>query len=169
MSKKICVFLEEMIEDSEFIYPYMRLNEEGHDVVSVAPAKITYHGKGGMQFSPDKEFKEVEDYQFDAVIIPGGYAPDKWRRHQDIVKFVKRHYDQGAIIASICHGPWLLISANIVKGKRVTAFHAIKDDLINAGAIYEGNDMEEDGNLMTSTNPHTMLPMIKRLVQKLKE
>ncbi len=168
MSKKICVFLEDMVEDSEFLYPYMRLKEEGHEVVSVAPSKKYYQGKGGMQFKPDKAFSEVKDQEFDAVIIPGGYAPDRWRRDQEIIDFVKYHYDRGAIVASVCHGPWLLISAKIVKGKKVTAFPAIKDDLINAGAIYNGNDMEEDGNLITSTNPNTMLPMIKRVVEILK-
>ncbi len=169
MAKRICVFVEDMVEDSEFLYPYMRLKEEGHEVISVGPVNKVYQGKGGMQFTPDKKFSEVKEQQFDAVFIPGGYAPDKWRRNQEIIDFVKNHYQRGSIIASVCHGPWLLISARIVKGKRVTAFPAIKDDLINAGAIYHGNDMEEDGNLITSTNPHTMLTMIKRLVEKLKE
>ncbi len=168
MKKEILVFLEDMVEDSEFLYPYYRLKEEGFDVISVAPEKKKYNGKGGMQFRPDRVFSEVKDKVFDAVIIPGGYAPDRWRRDADIVRFIKSHFEQGKLIASICHGPWLLISAGVVKGKRVTAFHAIKDDLINAGALYRGKDMEEDGNLLTSTNPQTMLPMMKRLVELLK-
>ncbi len=169
MSKKVLVLLEEMVEDSEFLYPYFRLKEEGFEVLSSAPEKKRYKGKGGMQFKPDKTFNEIRDQVFDAVVIPGGYAPDRWRREEGIVGFVKDHFNKGKLIASICHGPWLLISAGIVKGKKVTAFHAIKDDLINAGADYQGNDMEEDGNLLTSTNPKTMLPMIKRLVERLKE
>lgn len=164
---KIIVFLENFVEDSEFLYPYLRLKEEGFDVISVAPELKMYQGKGGMTFRPDWSFNEIKTIDFDAVIIPGGYAPDLWRRNQDIVEFVKRHHEEGKIIASICHGPWLLISAGIVKGRKVTAFHAIKDDLINAGAIYEGQDWVEDGNLLTATNPTTMLPMIKRLVEKL--
>ena len=169
MSKKILVLLEDMVEDSEFLYPYFRLKEEGFEVISAAPEKKTYQGKSGMQFKPDKAFGEISEQVFDAVIIPGGYAPDRWRRDEGIVGFVKDHFDKGKLVASICHGPWLLISAGIVKGKKVTAFHAIKDDLINAGADYMGNDMEEDGNLLTSTNPKTMLPMMKRLVERLKE
>ncbi len=167
--KKVIVLLEKMIEDAEFQYPYLRLTEEGFDVVSVAPEKKSYQGKGGQTFTPDKSFDEVKDQEFDAVVIPGGYAPDMWRRNEEIVRFVKKHNDAGKIIASICHGPWLMISAGIVKGRKVTAFFAIKDDLINAGADYNGDDWVEDGNLITSTNPKTMLPMMKRLVEKLKE
>lgn len=164
---KVVVFLENLIEDSEFLYPYLRLKEEGFDVISIAPELKVYHGKGGMAFKPDWSFNEVKTISFDAVIIPGGYAPDLWRRNENILEFVKRHHDEGKIIVSICHGPWLLISAGIVKGKRITAFHAIKDDLINAGAIYEAEDWVEDDNILTATNPTTMLPMIRRLVEKL--
>jgi protease I len=167
--KKVIVFLEKMVEDSEFQYPYMRLQEEGFDVVSVAPEKKTYQGKGGQSFTADKSFEEVKDQVFDAVFIPGGYAPDMLRRDKGIVEFVKQHYDAGKLITSVCHGPWLMISAGIVKDKKVTGFFAIKDDLINAGAVYEGKDWVEDGNLLTSTNPKTMLPMMKRMVEILKQ
>ncbi|MFO7978146.1 MAG: type 1 glutamine amidotransferase domain-containing protein [Bacteroidales bacterium] len=165
---KIIVFLEDLVEDSEFLYPYMRFKEEGHDVISVAPKNKTYKGKAGMSFQPDHTFDEVKTQTFDLVFVPGGYAPDQLRRHEDITGFIKNHYDQGKLVASVCHGPWVLISAGIVKGKKVTGFHAIKDDLINAGAHYQGNDTEEDGNLFTCTNPNTLLIMMKRLVEKLK-
>ncbi len=167
MEKRILILLEDMVEDSEFLYPYLRLKEEGFDVRSAAPENKTYQGKGGMRFKPDWEFSDIKMEEFDAVVIPGGYAPDRWRRDNDIIDFVKRHHDNGKLIASICHGPWLLISAGLVKGRRITAFHAIKDDLINAGADYTGSDMEEDGQILTSTNPSTMLPMMKRLVERL--
>jgi protease I len=167
--KKVVVFLEKMVEDSEFQYPYMRLQEEGFDVISVAPEKKTYQGKGGQSFAADKSFDDIKNQVFDVVFIPGGYAPDMLRRDQGIVDFVKQHHEAGKIIASVCHGPWLMISAGIVKDKKVTGFHAIKDDLINAGAVYEGKDWVEDGNLITSTNPKTMLPMMKRLVEMLKQ
>lgn len=169
MQKKVLVLLEDLVEDSEFLYPYLRLKEEGFHVVSAAPSKKAHKGKGGMQFTPDVAFAEIDSVLYDAIVIPGGYAPDRWRRDAGIISFVKRHYEAGKLIASICHGPWLLISAGIVKGKRVTAFHAIKDDLVNAGAIYEGKEMEEDGSLLTSTDPKSMLPMMKRLVERLKQ
>jgi protease I len=167
--KKIIVFLEKMVEDSEFQYPYMRLKEAGFDVVSVAPEKKSYTGKAGQTFMPDKSFDEVKNQEFDAVFVPGGYAPDMLRRDEGILKFIKRHHDAGKLIASVCHGPWVLISAGIVKGRNVTGFFAIKDDLINAGANYEGKEWVEDGNIITSTNPSTLLPMMKRMVEKLKE
>jgi protease I len=167
--KKIIVFLEKNVEDSEFQYPYMRLKEEGFDVVSVGPEKKSYQGKGGQSFTADKAFDEVKDQEFDVVFIPGGYAPDMLRRHDDILQFIKRHHEKGKIIASVCHGPWVMISAGIVKGRNVTGFSAIKDDLINAGANYEGKDWVEDGNLLTSTNPTTLLPMMKRLVEKIND
>jgi protease I len=167
--KRIVVLLEKMVEDSEYLYPYLRMKEEGFDVISTAPEKKTYQGKGGQSFKPDKAFAEIKNEVFDAVIVPGGYAPDLWRRDKEIVGFVKNHFEKGKIVASICHGPWLLISAGIVKDKKVTGFFAIKDDLINAGAHYDGKDWVEDGNLLSSTNPQTMLPMMKRLVKKLKE
>lgn len=166
--KKVVVLLEKMVEDSEFQYPYLRLKEEGFDVISAAPEKKPYPGKGGQSFTPDVAFADIKDQVFDAVIIPGGYAPDLWRRDQDITGFVKKHDDAGKLIASICHGPWLMISAGIVKGRKVTASFAIKDDLINAGAVFNGEDWVEDGNLITSTSPITMLPMMKRLVERLK-
>jgi protease I len=165
---KIIVFLENMIEDTEFIYPYMRLKEEGFDVISVAPDKKPRKGKQGLTFEPDASFDQVQSAEFDALVIPGGFAPDYWRRHDGIKKFVKDHFEKGKIVASICHGPWLLISAGILKGKTVTATPAIKDDLINAGANYTGNDFEQDGKLLTSTNPKTMLPMMKKLVEMLR-
>jgi protease I len=167
--KKIIVFLEKMVEDSEFQYPYLRLKEEGFDVVSVAPEKKSYQGKAGQTFMPDKSFEEVKDQLFDAVFVPGGYAPDMLRRDEGILNFIKRHHEEGKLIASVCHGPWVLISAGIVKDRKVTGFFAIKDDLINAGAIYEGKDWVEDGNLITSTNPKTMLPMMKRMVEMLRQ
>ncbi|HCY01174.1 MAG TPA: protease [Bacteroidales bacterium] len=167
--KKILVLLEKMVEDSEFLYPYLRLREEGFDVISAAPELKEYQGKGGMVFKPDYSFNEIKGITFDAIVVPGGYAPDMWRRNEGIVRFIRKHDERGKIIASICHGPWLLISAGIVKGRKVTGFHAIKDDLINAGALYDGSDWVEDNNLLSATNPATMLPMIKRLVEKLKE
>lgn len=169
MGKKVIVLLEKMVEDSEFLYPYLRMKEEGFDVVSVAPENKVYQGKGGMSLKPDKAFAEVKNEMFDAVVVPGGYAPDLWRRDADIVAFVRDHFQKGKIVASICHGPWLLISAGIVKDRKVTGFFAIKDDLLNAGARYQAQDWVEDENLLSSTNPQTMLPMIKRLVEMLKE
>ncbi|MDQ7081891.1 MAG: DJ-1/PfpI family protein [Aquificota bacterium] len=100
-----------------------------------------YRGKKGMSFKPDRTLKEVVHENFDCVFIPGGYAPDRLRRYTEVLSLVKRHYEDGKLIAAVCHGPWVLISAKVVAGRRVTGFFAIKDDLINAGADYTGEPL----------------------------
>ena len=166
---KVAVLLEEFVEDVEFIYPYFRFKEEGFETLAVAPERKTYKGKKGCPHKPDKVFDEVKDTLFDCVYIPGGYAPDRLRRYPEILEFVKRHYESGKIVAAVCHGPWVLISAGIVKGKRVTGFFAIKDDLVNAGAIYTGKEVEVDGNLITATDPKAMVKQLPIIVDKLKQ
>ena len=168
MTPKVVVFLDELIEDVEFIYPYFRFKEEGFETYSVAVEKKTYHGKKGCTYRPDRVFEEIKNETFDCVYIPGGYAPDRLRRYPEILDFVRRHYEAGKIVASVCHGPWVLISAGIVKGKRVTGYFAIKDDLINAGAVYTGNPVEVDGNLITATDPQAMVKQLPLIVERLK-
>jgi len=165
--KRVLILLEDLVEDSEFLYPYMRFREEGFEVVSAAPLKRDYRGKKGMTFVPDATLKEVLYDSFDCVFIPGGYAPDKMRRYPELLNLIKRHYEEGKLVCAVCHGPWVLISAKIVKGKRVTGFHAIKDDLENAGANYTGEDVEVDKNLITATDPVAMLKMMKILIRRL--
>ncbi|HIC09708.1 MAG TPA: type 1 glutamine amidotransferase [Aquificales bacterium] len=168
MTPKVVVFLDELVEDVEFIYPYFRFKEEGFETYSVAVEKKTYHGKKGCTYRPDRVFEEIKNETFDCVYIPGGYAPDRLRRYPEILDFVRRHYEAGKIVASVCHGPWVLISAGIVKGKRVTGYFAIKDDLINAGAVYTGNPVEVDGNLITATDPQAMVKQLPLIVERLK-
>jgi protease I len=165
---RVVVFLDELVEDVEFIYPYFRFKEENFETYSVGMERKTYKGKKGCPFKPDKVFEEVKNETFDCVYIPGGYAPDRLRRYPELLEFVKRHYENGKIVAAVCHGPWVLISAGIVKGKRVTGYFAIKDDLVNAGALYTGNAVEVDGNLITATDPKAMVKQLPIIIDKLK-
>ncbi len=165
--RRVLIFLEELVEDVEFIYPYLRFKEEGFEVISASPLPKEYKGKKGMTFKADRLIKDVLHENFDCVFIPGGYAPDRLRRYPEVLSIVKRHYDDGKLVCAVCHGPWVLISAKIVKGKRVTGFMAIKDDLENAGAEYTGNPVEVDKNLITATDPNSMLEMMKIIIQKL--
>ena len=167
--KRVLVFLEELVEDSEFLYPYMRFLEEGYEVVSSAPLIKEYKGKKGMSFKPDTTIKDIAHEDFDCVFIPGGYAPDRLRRYTEVLGLVKRHYEAGKLVCAVCHGPWVLISAKVVEGKRVTGFMAIKDDLENAGAIYTGEPVEADKNLITATDPKAMLSMMKVIIKKLQK
>jgi len=168
VTKRVIVLLDELVEDVEFIYPYFRFKEEGFETYSVAMEKKTYHGKKGCTYRPDKVFNEIKNETFDGIYIPGGYAPDRLRRYPELSEFIRKHYEMGKIIASVCHGPWVLISAKIVKGKKVTGYFAIKDDLINAGAVYTGKEVEVDGNLITATDPKAMVKQLPIVIEKLK-
>ena len=164
MSKKIAVLVADFVEEVEFIYPYYRLKEEGFEVVVISPGGKPVKGKKGLPISVDGGLELLKD-EYDAVYIPGGYAPDRLRRYEEILNFVRSMYESGKPVCSICHGPWVLISAGIVKGKRVTAYFAIKDDLVNAGAHYTGNPVEVDGNLITGTDPSAMPSLMRKFVE----
>jgi len=105
MTVKVAVLLDELVEDVEFIYPYFRFKEEGFETYTVAVEKRTYKGKKGCPHKADKAFEEVKNETFDCVYIPGGYAPDRLRRYPEILEFVRRHFENGKIVAAVCHGP----------------------------------------------------------------
>ncbi len=166
---KVAILIEEFVEDVEFLYPYYRFKEEGWDVDVISPNRGTFKGKKGMTHKSDKSIVEVSPDDYDILFIPGGYAPDRLRRYPEVLEFVKKIYDTGKIVGSICHGPWVLISAGIVKGKRIAGYYAIKDDLVNAGAIYTGNEVEHDGNLFTGTDPSAMSELMKMIIEHAKK
>jgi len=103
------------------------------------------------------------------VVIPGGYAPDLLRRHEEVNKFVKSMYEKGKVVGSICHGGWVLVSAGILKGKKATSFSAIKDDVVNAGAAFFDKDVVVDGNLITSRNPYDLPVFCKEIIKTLRQ
>jgi protease I len=152
--KRVAIFAEDLYEDLELWYPLLRLQEEGAAVVVVGPGPATeHHGKYGYPVAVDQPVATVDPARFDAVIIPGGYAPDRMRRHPGMVAFVRDLARRGKVVAAICHGPWMLASAEVVAGKTVTCFFAIKDDLVHAGAVYQDAEVVVDGNLITSRQP----------------
>ncbi len=167
--KKVALLLEDFVEDVEFIYPFYRFKEEHFHVDVLAPKIREFHGKKGMTFYPNKQIDADLHTEYDAVFIPGGYAPDRFRRDRETIELIRNMYREGKIIAAICHGPWVLISAKIIKGKKVTGFFSIKDDLINAGAIYTGHPVEKDGNIITGTDPKAMPEMVKEVIKAIKE
>jgi protease I len=166
--KRVAIFAEDLYEDLELWYPPLRLKEEGAETVVVGPGDAKeHHGKHGYPVTVDKAIHEVDAKQFDAVIIPGGYAPDRMRRHADMVAFVREMAHHGKIVAAICHGPWMLASAEVVAGKTVTAFFAIKDDLVHAGAIYQDAEVVVDGNLSTSRQPADLPAFLAAIIAAL--
>jgi protease I len=166
--KRVVIFAEDLYEDLELWYPLLRLQEEGAEVVVVGPGNAKeHHGKYGYPVAVDKPISEVDAEQFDALVVPGGYAPDRMRRHAGMVALVREMVQRGKIVAAICHGPWMLASAEVVTGKTVTCFFAIKDDLIHAGAIYRDAEVVVDGNLITSRRPADLPAFLDAIIAAL--
>ena len=145
---RVCYFIEEGFEDLEFWVPVMRLREEGARVVVVGTSAAHYTGKNGLKANADTSADAVNPDDFDAVVIPGGWAPDKMRRYADVKHFVKAIYDAGKIVGLICHAGLVGISAGIVKGHTATGSLGIKDDLVNAGATWVDQAAFRSGNLV---------------------
>jgi protease I len=166
--KKVAVLVEDNYQVLEVWYPYLRLREEGVKTVLVGTGRGQYKSKEGYLAEEEIAITKVKPAEFDAVVIPGGYAPDILRRHAQINKFVRDMFKQGKIVACICHGGWVLVSAGILKGKKVTGFYAIKDDLVNSGAQFVDKEVVVDGNLITSRNPYDLTAFCVEIVKKLK-
>ena len=171
MSKiRVAVLIEDYYQDLEVWYPILRLREEGFEVVTVEPnGRKEYKGKNGYPIEVDKSIHEVRAADFDGVVIPGGWAPDKLRLSEKILDFVKTLFDRGKVVASICHGGWVLASAGICKGKTLTSYIAIKDDLVHAGGNFVDREVVRDGNLITSRKPDDLPAFMKEMIKALKE
>lgn len=166
--RKVAVLIEDLYQVLEVWYPYLRLREEGIQTVLVGTGKKTYKSKDGYLAEEELSVQKAKADDFDAVVIPGGYAPDILRRYEEVNEFVREMFEKGKIVASICHGGWVLVSAGILKGKTATGFSAIKDDLVNAGAKFLDKEVVVDGNLITSRNPYDLPAFCKEIVKKLK-
>ena len=166
--KKIAILVEDIYQVLEIWYPYLRLKEENVDAVLVGTGtKETYGSKEGYPCKVHGSIQKIKAEEFDGVIIPGGYAPDILRRYPEVIHFVKTLSQQGKIVASICHGGWVLVSADIIRGKKVTSFFAIKDDLIAAGGKYSDEEVVVDGHLITSRKPEDLPAFVKEIIKQL--
>lgn len=146
--KRIAILLADGVEDLEFYVPLMRLQEEGATVLAAAMDLEPIRGKNGLEIVPTTRIDSLESSELFALVVPGGWAPDKLRRH-DVVKDLLREMNAaGKIVALICHGGLVAISAGIVRGRRVTGSLGIKDDLVNAGAVWVDSPAFRDGNLV---------------------
>ncbi len=151
--KRVAVLAEDLYEDPELWYPYYRLLEAGAEVQIVGPEAKVYESKHGYPAKAEVAASEVSAGDFDGVVVPGGFAPDRLRRYDAVLDLLRGVDDKGGVVAAICHAAWVPISAGIMKGKRATCVSAIKDDLINAGATYVDEEVVVDGNLVTSRTP----------------
>jgi protease I len=166
--KKVAVLVEDYYQVLEVWYPYLRLREEGYKTILVGTGKGSYKSKEGYPAEEELTAKKAKADDFDAVVIPGGYAPDILRRYAEVNSFVREMFEKGKIVACICHGGWVLVSAGILKDKTVTGFSAIKDDLVNAGAKFIDKEVVLDGNLITSRNPYDLPVFCSEIVRKLR-
>ena len=165
--KRIAILAEEDFEDSELIEPMRALKDAGARVLIVGSGyQETHRGKrGSATVKVDATADKLKAEDFDAIIVPGGYAPDKMRLHQPMIDLVRKAHDSGKVIAAICHGPQLLISAEIVKGRRVTSWPSIAVDLKNAGADWVDAPVVKDGNIITSRKPADLPRFNKAIIE----
>jgi protease I len=163
--KRVAILAEDVYEDLELLYPLYRLREAGAEVVVVGPEAKTYTSKHGYPVTADRASADVNATSFDAVIVPGGYAPDKMRRDPHLVDLVRSACDEDKVVAAICHAGWMLAEADVCRGRTLTSVSAIKTDLINAGASWVDREVVQDGNLITSRTPADLPAFCRAIIE----
>jgi protease I len=155
---RVAMLLDEMFEDSEFRVPWDRLRAAGHEVVVVGleAGKEVRRKRGKERVKTEVAAGDVSAAEFDAVVIPGGYSPDHLRTSVKMVGLTRETFLRGKPLAAVCHGPWMLVEADVADGRTVTSWPSIKTDLINAGARWVDREVVEDGNLITSRKPEDL-------------
>jgi protease I len=166
--KRIAILIEDMYQEHEFWYPFWRMKEAGAKVTVVGTGAKEYHSKIGLPAPGGVAAESVSAGDFDAVIVPGGFAPDRMRRNAAMLKLVRDCHSQGKVVAAICHAGWVLVSAGILKGKKATCVSAIKDDVVNAGATYVDQEVVREGNLITSRTPDDLPAFCREIISALK-
>ncbi len=167
--KRVAILAENNYQVLELWYPLLRMREAGAEVQVVGTGSAaSYASKHSYEVTVDVEAGQVSASNFDAVIIPGGYAPDLMRRYPDMVKLVREAFEAGRVVAAIGHAGWMLVSAGVLRGKQATCLSAIKDDLVNAGAIYLDQEVVVDGNLITSRTPDDLPAFCRAIIAALK-
>jgi protease I len=167
--RKIAVLAEELYEDLELWYPTIRLREAGAAVVLLGTGQEQYTGKHGLPVKVDGPVESMSASDLDALVIPGGYAPDRLRRSAGVIKLVRDMDRAGKLIAFICHAGWVPASAGILRSRRITSFFSIRDDMENAGAKWEDNPVVVDGNLITSRYPDDLPEFCHAIISYLAE
>ena len=163
---KALILSADDFEDLELIYPYYRLKEEGWEITVAASERGTIRGKHGYPVHVDAKYSDVDPKEYDLLLLPGGRAPEQVRLHKEALDIAKSFFQDDKYVAAICHGPQILASANLLKGKRATGWKGVKDDIYNAGANYIDAEVVVDGNLITSRMPDD-LPAFMREVTRI--
>jgi len=187
--KKVAIIVADEFEDVELLFPLLRLSEEGADVV-VVPVRGGIHPRPYIADKPVTgrfgttvpivvmvegrrhtlgSLEHLSAADVDCILFPGGYSPDALRLDKTVLKLVRDCYEQGKLVAAICHGPWVLISAGIMKGKRATGYAAVRDDLINVGAEFLDVPAIRDGNIVTGRVPDDLPEFCQEIIKALSE
>jgi len=166
---RVGVLVGDGYEDSEFEIPRDCLANAGHDVIvlGVATGALAHGKRGASRARVDQAAGDCHPEDFDALVIPGGHAPDHLRLDPDVVGFVRAFVNSGRPVAAICHGPQLLIEADVVRGRRLTSWPSVRTDLVNAGARWEDAEVVEDGHLITSRKPDDLDAFCRALLQRI--
>jgi protease I len=170
MSKgKVAILVENDYQDQEVWVPLYRLQEEGYETVVVGTGAAEYKSKYGYPIRAGVRASDARSDDFLGVVIPGGWAPDRLRQNAGVLKLVRELFEKGRVVASICHGGWVLASAGVARGRRLTAYQAIKDDMVHAGAEFLDQEVVRDGNLITSRKPDDLPAFCREILNALKE
>ena len=166
---RVAVIVDEMVEDDEFRVPVERLRAAGHEPVVVGLERgkelTALHG---ARFTADQGIDEVGAADFDGVVVPGGYSPDKIRTNEAMVALVRETAEAGKPVAAVCHGPWLLAESGLARGRTVTSWPSLRTDLRNAGAEWVDREVVADGDVITSRNPGDLDAFCTVLLERLK-
>jgi len=164
-NRRILMFVDDVYEDLELWYPKLRLIEAGAQVVVAGPkAETKYAGKHGYPCTSDAAIDDMQTGDFDGVVIPGGFMPDKLRRDPKVLELVRQFAAAGKLVAAVCHGGWIPISAGVYRGVRVTGSPGIKDDLVNAGAIWEDRAVVVDRHFVSSRKPDDLPDFCREII-----
>jgi protease I len=166
--KKVIQLVSADFEDLELWYPVLRLREEGAAVHIVGEkADEIYKGKYGVPITSDYSFHDIDPNDYDAILVPGGWAPDKLRRFAEVINMIRVMNEEHKPIGQICHAGWVLISANILQGKKVTSTPGIKDDMVNAGAVWADQPVVVDGHIISARRPPDLPDYMREFIAAL--
>jgi protease I len=168
---KVAFIVDEMFEDSEFRVPYDGVRQAGHEavIVGLSSGKKLEGKKGKETVTTDVSVDEVSPEEFDALVIPGGYSPDKIRANEKMVELTRSILQSSKPVAAICHAGWVLAEADVIRGRTVTSWPSIRTDLVNAGANWIDQEVVEDDNLITSRKPDDLDAFTKSLLTQIEQ
>lgn len=165
---RIALIVADLFEDSEFRVPFDTLRNAGHqvDIIGIEAGREIKGKKGKETIRTERAVRDITAEPYHALLIPGGYSPDHLRMDKDMVRFVRQFVDAGKPVAAVCHAPWMLAEADVIRGRSVTSWPSIKTDLVNAGAKWIDREVVEDGNLITSRKPDDLQAFSQALLRR---